>query len=231
MRIVRACGTRTIPLGRQGENQATQILFPIVQEWKTLYGSGTFQLLHQRKGDKDPYAVSISTDEQNVVWIVSATDLAVVGNGKCELTYIVNDTVAKSQIYATVAQSSMTDAGEAPEPWKSWVDEVLQAGSQARESAEAAAESAEEIEDLTVSAHGLPAGSAPTVIKTGGDGEPYNLDFGLPAGSGGATWEAVQDKPFETLGETLKVVNGVLNIVIPPEYGRVSYDGFALSVI
>lgn len=230
MRIVRVCGTRTIPLGRQGENQATQILFPFVQEWKALYGPGTFQLLHQRKGDKDPYAVSISMDEQNVIWIVSATDLAVVGNGKCELTYIVNDTIAKSQIYATVAQSSMTKAGEAPEPWESWVEEVLKAGILARESAEAAAGSAEEIEDLTVSAHGLPSGSAPTVIKTGGDGAPYNLDFGLPAGSGGVAWEAVQNKPFETLGETLKVVNGVLDIVIPPEYGRVSYNGFELTI-
>lgn len=191
MRIVRVCGTKTIPLGRQGENQATQILFPLVQEWERLYGAGTFQLLHQRKGDKDPYAVPISTDEQNVIWMVSATDLAIVGNGKCELTYIVNDTIAKSQIYETVAQSSMTEAGEAPEPWESWVEDVLKSGIQAREAAEDASESATIAETAqtvaeTSAASAVAAKSAaeiavdhyPRVSTTTGNWEVWSITAG-----------------------------------------------------
>ena len=41
---------------------------------------------------------------------------------------------------------------------------------------------AKEIKDLTVSAEELPAGSTPTVTKTGGGAVPYNLNFGIPKG-------------------------------------------------
>ena len=75
---------------------------------------------------------------------------------------------------------------------------------------------------------------APTT-KTASMTQPVGKDasgklWTAPGGGGASTWDGISDKPFETLGETLSVVNGVLDIVIPSEYGLVSYDGFSLTV-
>ena len=63
----------------------------------------------------------------------------------------------------------------------------------AETAADEAASSAEEIEDLTVTASSLPAGSTPTVTKTGGGGLPYNITFGIPKGSPGQDGAPGQD--------------------------------------
>lgn len=61
------------------------------------------------------------------------------------------------------------------------------------------------------------------------EGQSFNVMDGQ--GGGASTWEQITGKPFKTLGETLQVdAGGVLNIVIPPEYGRVSYNGFEITV-
>ncbi len=39
--------------------------------------------------------------------------------------------------------------------------------------------------DITAEAHGLSAGSTPTVTKTGGGDDPIHFDFGIPAGANG----------------------------------------------
>lgn len=49
--------------------------------------------------------------------------------------------------------------------------------------AENAQQFASDVLNLTVDAESLPAGSDPTVDKTGGGEEPYNLHFGIPKGT------------------------------------------------
>lgn len=127
-----------IILGHQGENHARQVVWPnIVAEYATLYGDGTFTLAAQRHGDAAPYPVAISAENDSIVWVVSDPDTAEPGFGKCELTYLVDETVAKSQTWTTLTLSSITaqELSEPPEPQKSWVDQVLQAGASATASA------------------------------------------------------------------------------------------------
>ena len=132
MRIVNVKDYVIIPLGKQGENLATRVLFPFANEWRLLFGDGTFQLLHQRQSDAEPHAVTVGIDGENVVWNVENVDVAVPGVGKCELNYLVGDALAKSITYSTKTAESLSDVGDTPpEPWESWVDEVLQAGAQA----------------------------------------------------------------------------------------------------
>lgn len=140
----------TVCLGRQGENRARRMVWPnIVAEYAGFYGDGTFTLAAQRKGDAAPYPVAITVEDGSVVWVVSDSDTAIPGCGKCELTYFVGGTVAKSQTWTTLTLSSITaqELSDPPEAQKSWVDQVLQAGALAiadATSAQADAQSASE---------------------------------------------------------------------------------------
>ena len=145
-----------ITLGRQGENEALRIVWPdIVEKYARLYGNGVFSLAVKRMGDVAPYPVSITIDGSSVVWVPSNADTEMMGAGACELTYVVDNAVAKSQTWVTEVLPSITGEGEAepPKPYQSWVDAVLTAGAEAKTAAASAEEDAE------------TAGKAAAVIK------------------------------------------------------------------
>ena len=139
-----------LPLGKQGENEALRVVWPcIVDQWAKLYGSGGFSLAVQRHGDAAPYPAVVTIEGNDLVWTVTSADLANVGDGKCELVYTVKDKIAKSQTWVTVVYQSLTGGGttEPPDPYQSWVDEVLAAGANAQQSAAEAAQSASDAEE------------------------------------------------------------------------------------
>ena len=145
----------TIPLGRQGENLARQILFD-VSGWESEYGPGSVELIAQRPGDEAPYPVVTTRDGDSVVWPVTAADTLYPGDsGRCELRYYVGETLAKSRIWETYVARAMGTPSETtpPEPEKGWVDQVLEAGTSAKEAAERAEEAAKKAESA------VPAGS------------------------------------------------------------------------
>lgn len=134
-----------IPIGRQGENEAQRVVWPdIVTGWAKLYGDGVFSLAVKRKGDAAPYPVTVTTEDGALVWVPTNADTAVAGSGSCELSYTVDDVLAKSQMWSTEVYSSLTGEGETepPEPYQSWVDAVLKAGAAAETAAQDAANSA-----------------------------------------------------------------------------------------
>nr|DAG46807.1 MAG TPA: nucleoid-associated protein [Caudoviricetes sp.] len=124
MRTVYVQACIRFPLGKQGENEAMRVVWPgIVEKFRKLYGSGAFTLTAKRCGDAAAYPVAVSTEGEDVVWLVRAADVASPGSGSCELTYTVDGAVAKSQTWSTyVAASISGDApGEPPEePAKAW---------------------------------------------------------------------------------------------------------------
>ena len=124
-----------IPLGRQGENLATCIIFDctgLVQ----LYGDGTAELLHELKSGT-VYPVAIKQDGTSVSWIVTASDTATVGAGRAELRWYVGDTLAKSAKFRTSVSSALADTSVStpPAPQQSWVDKVLQAAQEIKDGA------------------------------------------------------------------------------------------------
>lgn len=142
MRYVEAIGGEVIPLGRQGENEVETVQFN-VSGWADVYGDGTFTLSHQRCCDGDGFnrEITMSDDGQYVLWLITSTDVAAAGRGRLQLTYTVNDAVAKSVIYSTHVTASLNASEDVPMPWKPWVDQVLEAGENAVESAQSASES------------------------------------------------------------------------------------------
>ena len=127
-----------IPVGRQGENEAQRIIWPdIVTSWSKLYGDGVFSFAVKRNGDDTPYPAVVTTEDGSLVWVPTNADTANVGFGSCELVYTVGDVIAKSQTWRTEVYPSLTGEGETepPEPYQSWVDEVIKAGAAAEAAA------------------------------------------------------------------------------------------------
>lgn len=117
--------TGIIPLGKQGENLAKEIVFD-VSDWVRMFGPGTAQLIHQRKGDAAPYPVACEQDGMFVLWPVKNVDTAASGDGRAELQYYVGDTLAKSETWVTKVARAIGAAGaQLPEAQQAWVDRVL----------------------------------------------------------------------------------------------------------
>lgn len=115
-------------LGKQGENLARMVYFEEPALWEKEFGEGKCELLHQRNGDAAPYPVKLEKENGKCCWKITASDTAIVGDGKCELHYIVDDVVVKSKIWTTTVLESLGgEVAEAPEPEKAWVDAVLDA--------------------------------------------------------------------------------------------------------
>lgn len=126
MREVFARSGEELDIGRRGENLATRVIFE-VNEWESLYGEGTFHLLHRRNGDKYPYPVVTSYEPGRVIWDVGKTDLAIVGKGRAELQYRAGETTVK-EVYSTRTAQSLDNEGPVPDaPEASWVEKVLAA--------------------------------------------------------------------------------------------------------
>lgn len=184
MRTVYVQAFMRLPLGKQGENEAVQVVWPgIVEEFRGLYGSGVFTLTAKRCGDAEAYPVAVSTEDGDVVWLVRAADVASLGSGSCELTYTVDGAVAKSQTWSTyVAASISGDApGEPPEePAKAWFAAIqAQIGN---------------LDDLTTKAKASLVAAINEAAKTG-SGSAGSISMRTADGyiqystDGGANWE------------------------------------------
>jgi hypothetical protein len=126
-----------IHLGKQGEHRARRFSFQDFVIWKEIFGEGTCELIHQRNGDSAPYPVALTIEDGVPYWYVTEVDTAFAGVGKCEIRYIVDDVVVKSNIYTTFVQEALGEGTEEPpEPQKAWVDQVLEVGIQAKQSAD-----------------------------------------------------------------------------------------------
>ena len=135
MRIINAAQTGVLPLGRLGENEASKVIFD-VSAFLSEYPNAAIGLYNQRAGDRRAYPVAnISVSGNTAEWLITNTELTKVGNGKCELVAIENNTIVKSEIYCTVVFDALDGSGSAPEPWDSWQDEFIELKNDAVEAA------------------------------------------------------------------------------------------------
>ncbi len=118
-------GKKLLPLGRQGENEALQIVFN-VSELIAEYGEGTAVLVAQRSQDVAPYAIVTSQSEKTVTWTISSTDTLYQGVGKANLMWNVNNTVAKTIDFDTYVFPSISGIVTVPDAIQSWYNEMLE---------------------------------------------------------------------------------------------------------
>lgn len=163
-----------LTLGRAGENLYRELVIDW-SEWLNAYPSGALTVVIKRP-DGAIYPALTGAGASPAVWRLTDTDLGVPGIAEIELRLYVGEVLGKSAVMQGVIAASLGTPAEPPEAVPDWVGDV--AGDADR--AEAARTA---IEDMTVSAVALPAGSDPTVTKTTGD--VVNLEFGIPSGGGG----------------------------------------------
>lgn len=154
MRYVLAQEDVTIPLGRQGENNAETVRFD-VHGWAEEYGEGSFELLHERCMDTAPYACPITVDDEIVSWVVRGADTAYVGRGVLELIYSVGDNaVAKSVMYHTSTLKAIDGDAEFPDPYDDWLRQMHEDAEYVREHYEGAIEAHYDAEAWAVGTRG-----------------------------------------------------------------------------
>ena len=135
--------TSGIPIGRRGENKATEIVFDIRSLAKT-YGSGSAALLMKRPEEDLSYPIAVTQDGSTVTWVVTNTDTAICGEGRCQLLYYVDDVLAKTVVYKVIIEDDIGDAAdEAPDAYDSLIEDLAALVAETAGNALSAAESAE----------------------------------------------------------------------------------------
>lgn len=205
MRIINtASGMTSLLLGRLGENERTQFVFDVA-DWLEEYPDATITMYFQRPHSSESYPVVISQPVNGkVTWTVADSELQETGYGKCELVAIKGETVVKGHIWKTNVLESLDGAGDAPDPWESWMTEFTRlkgdaedAEEAAEDAAEAAAEAAEDAEaardaaqaaagnfqGMTAEVEALDADDEPTIEVEHSEGGLYNFKFGAVPGT------------------------------------------------
>ena len=126
--IVPAIAGKVIHIGRAGENLATTVQFDVA-DWLEEFGSsGTFSLFVQQGGGQIyPQTITEPGENQTVVsWNVTNSNTAIIGLGKCELVYSIQEVIVKSVIYDIVVTNSLDIEvqGNIPSAVESWLNEV-----------------------------------------------------------------------------------------------------------
>ena len=138
--------TPILLLGKVGENLATRVVID-ASEWQD--GNGTFQLLVKR-ADEEMFTATIEQAGGVVTWLIPGAEIGAAGYGEIELNYLVGEAKMKSarvdtRVFSSIEIDRLTAGGT------TWSQLVLAAVDDARNAAEAAAETQTEI-DATLAA-------------------------------------------------------------------------------
>lgn len=124
-----------ITIGRQTDNISTIVRFNInAAKWREEYGPGSFSLKVQRPGDAAPYLAVIDEVDNDLEWIVSASDTEKLGTGECQLVYTESDGLVKNSLIYTISiLRSLGEGTTPPEPYEAWVNRVIAAADKVEE--------------------------------------------------------------------------------------------------
>lgn len=135
-----------IYLGRQGENLARTVEIDVGAMLEA-YPGASIGLVFQRAGETELYIGATTLGGTVLSWPISAAVTANAGRGKIEVRAMLGDVLAKSVTAPTQVDVSLSGAGSTPpDPEEDWIDDVLQAASEAKQSAASAADSAQQAE-------------------------------------------------------------------------------------
>ncbi|MBQ3990585.1 MAG: hypothetical protein II630_07050, partial [Bacteroidales bacterium] len=183
--IVKNC--KTLFIGRRGENEVTEVVFDFT-EWQEQFGTGVIDLYVKRNLDVDAYPVVLSVDGTVATWLVTAADTDVVGNGKIEFVYTVDQKVAKSAVFPFFVGEDIGESSpEPPEHYQSWLEQLTELGAETQANAQAAAQSASEAAESASEA----AESAAQVAEDSNNAEAWAVGErnGEPVSEGDPTYD------------------------------------------
>ena len=161
----------TIPIGFVGENLHTQVRIDCVKLFEEYPNAVPTLTVNPPMGDT--YPAIVTRDGDYVIWEVEDSDLIYNGNGEIQLTFSVDEVVAKSYISRIRIEKSLVPTGEVPTPIENWIDEANEILAEA-----------EKWEDVTAEAETLATGE-PASVKIVEESGHNKFVFGLPKGEEG----------------------------------------------
>lgn len=195
---------RDLHIGRQGEHLVRQILFDL-SDWERELGMGTVELIFRRRSREDPYPVPVTREGNTVYWTITARETEhPYREGQCELRYYVGDRLAKSRIWTTYVEPSITTpAREPPAQEQGWFDQVIAAGAEAKAAADRAETAAikQPYPNAQTGTWWVWDAEAGAYQDSGADSRGEQGIPGPPGPSGGMAYD---------IGHGLKVENNVL---------------------
>ena len=157
-----------IPIGFVGENLHTKVIIDSTKVFADYPDAIATMTVQPAAGAA--YPAVVVRNGNAVEWDVSDSDLVNVGRGEIQLSFTVDEVIAKSYIGMVRVERSILPAGEVPEPIDDWMNRAETALS--------------EIDGLTASAETLAAGSSATAEIAIVEGHK-NIALGIPKGDKG----------------------------------------------
>lgn len=110
-------------LGRQGENLATQLVFGIPEDLQQ-YAAFVYVL---RNGDDVAYPASNVVVSGGVItWTITSIETQNYGAGEVQVRFMDGEVIVKTLVFRSfVARSIDMDAGDAPDPYQTWLDTLV----------------------------------------------------------------------------------------------------------
>ena len=134
--------------GVQGENEARSIEFDITP-WVEELGNGACTATAKRPTDTTPYPVTVTRSGNVVTWKPDSTDTAIEGLGAFQLSFSIDGVVAKTRIWNTKIAPSLVGAGDPPDPYDDWLQDLRDIAADALQDAQDADASAQDAEAWT----------------------------------------------------------------------------------
>ena len=126
---------KEIPIGIQTEDGVCIIAIdcsPWVEQWPGMVCSA----MHTRPGEDTSYPVTYEWDGHILRWVVSMADTEIPGQGIVEIIGLADGKRKLSgKTHTKIAETSVLAPGEAPEPIRPFVDQVLDAAARAEQAA------------------------------------------------------------------------------------------------
>lgn len=172
MRTITVQPGQAIQLGRQYENEITQVVFPpnIVSRFLDVAEDpGIFGIWIHRPGDPVGYPIGsplVSYADGQVSWLITSAELAKAGTAQVQLRYIVDNIQVMSMVYKAVISDSVDIGDEVPEPMEPWADAIMKA-----------------LENI----HEVPAGGTTGQVLAKASDDDYDLEWTDPEGGGGGS--------------------------------------------
>lgn len=121
---MKACNG-VMDVGRQLDNLATVIEFPIADVLSEYGDGGSWSVRIQRNGDVAAYPTNqFTVGDGKLNLTMRREDMAKLGEGQIQLRYAVGDIVKMSRVFKYYSHYSLDATEEVPEPWVAWVEEV-----------------------------------------------------------------------------------------------------------
>lgn len=137
------CLPDRILLGRQTENGVRQVRIDC-QPWLAQWPDLNIDIWVTPAGGAESYPANATLDGDILEWTITSADTACAGDGTMEVVGLLDGIKTLSAVAMTYVTASTTAVpGTTPEAYQGWVDQVLAAGAEAKDSAELAAASEE----------------------------------------------------------------------------------------